>query len=74
MKIRVTFPGEGSLTIVSNFTQMKYLGLIPLLLFVSMVVQDRLQMRKFRQSIKDLEGINLGEIMTHAKSSSQNDF
>ena len=51
---------------------MKYLGLIPLLLFVSMVVQDRLQMRKFRQSIKDLEGINLGEKMTHAKSSSQN--
>jgi len=53
---------------------MKYLGLIPLLLFAAMVVQDMMQMRKFRQSVKDLEEINLSRKTPHAKRSSQHDF
>lgn len=53
---------------------MKYLGLIPILLFSAMVVQDMIHRRKFRQTVKELEEINLDEKLTRSKQSSPHDF
>lgn len=43
---------------------MKYLELIPILLFVLMFIKDRMYLDKLSQSVKDFEEINSGASMT----------